>query len=70
MLNYFRKNVPFKTFISYPLTIIRRSNTTMTPASTKLNELRQMMEKHNLAAYYIPSEDSHQVNRSLNNITI
>ena len=32
----------------------------MTPTS-KLNELRKLMAEHNLAAYYIPSEDAHQV---------
>lgn len=29
--------------------------------SCKLSELRKLMAKNNLAAYYVPSEDAHQV---------
>lgn len=37
------------------------SLTTTMAASTKLSSLRALMSKHNLAAYFIPSEDAHQV---------
>lgn len=35
----------------------------MTPIGTseRLEQLRQIMRQHNLSAYYIPSEDAHQV---------
>lgn len=49
--------IKLRTIITRPLA----SSTTMT-ASSKLNELRELMKKNNLAAYYVPSEDSHQVN--------
>lgn len=67
MINYFLNQFKTNFHISYPMTIARRNiTTTMTPsnATTKLIELRKLMEKNNLAAYYIPSEDSHQVNKN------
>ena len=66
LLNLFKT----KFILNNPLTIATRDiTTTMTPsnASSKLVELRKLMEKHNLAAYYIPSEDAHQVNNSKSN---
>lgn len=63
ILNHFKSN----STCSYPMTIAaRKIKTTMTPsnANSKLIELRKLMEKHSLAAYYIPSEDSHQVNKT------
>lgn len=39
---------------------------TMTPSActtAKLTELRKLMSEHDLTAYYVPSEDAHQVKR-------
>lgn len=55
MFNNFWKNLKRFNPLPHPMTI-----NTMTP-TTKLSELRKLMEKNNLSAYYIPSEDSHQV---------
>lgn len=56
MINLFWKS--FKSLPSPPRAVSKMS-TSM--SSTKLSELRKLMFKNNLSAYYIPSEDSHQV---------
>lgn len=44
-----------------------KRRTTMTPSSSascttaKLSELRKLMSERGLTAYYVPSEDAHQV---------
>lgn len=37
------------------------ASNTSSYSSNKLSELRKLMAKNNLAAYYVPSEDAHQV---------
>ena len=37
------------------------STNSSSDSSNKLSELRKLMAKNNLAAYYVPSEDAHQV---------
>jgi hypothetical protein len=64
MINHLLKHLKTNSACSYPMTKAARDiKTIMTPsnATSKLIELRKMMEKHNLTAYYVPSEDSHQV---------
>lgn len=53
----------FKSILLVPLPLPMRfiHKTTMTPTTTKLSELRKLMEERQLTAYYIPSEDAHQV---------
>jgi hypothetical protein len=43
-------------------TLASVQQTTMAAAS-KLNALRELMKINNLAAYYVPSEDAHQVRK-------
>ena len=45
-------------------TLASVQQTTMAAAS-KLNALRELMKINNLAAYYVPSEDAHQVTKYL-----
>ncbi len=45
-------------------TLASVQQTTMAAAS-KLNALRELMKINNLAAYYVPSEDAHQVRKYL-----
>jgi NADH:ubiquinone oxidoreductase subunit E len=45
-------------------TLASVQQTTMAAAS-KLNALRELMKINNLAAYYVPSEDAHQVAKYL-----
>lgn len=36
---------------------------TMTSTTSKLSELRKLMNDRDLVAYYVPSEDAHQVTK-------
>ena len=58
ILNKFKSGL----FVSLPMPLVNKTTIGMTPTSTKLNELRKLMSERNLAAYYVPSEDAHQVN--------
>jgi len=57
---------------SLPMPFVNKATVTMTPSTTcttaKLSELRKLMVEHSLTAYYVPSEDAHQVKANLDKV--